>query len=189
MRSRVTKYGAVVLLLMSVLTACPAPPQATPSPANTGPVSSPSESPAASEAVPTHADPLRDKHNSMNSAYGGEVFSYEPPGDMEISEIAYQLTGQVMNYLSGYHEDFSFQITDYEIVPTSDTDWEITWDEEEECWEAWPVVKIAWTGWYGVEGTMPEDQELVLVGDTDGGLGRVKITEENDVYTLTHWPV
>lgn len=134
-----------------------------------------------STPVPIWGPP--DKHWSMKAVYCTESFSYTPPKDMEIEEIAYHLVEQVMDYVSGYHEECSYQITNYEIVSVGD----IEWNDEEVCWVTWPEVKIAWTGWYGIQGMMPENQDLVLVGDTDTGLGRVKIVEENGVYTLTHW--
>lgn len=126
-----------------------------------------------------------DKHWSMRAVYCTESFSYMPPEDMEIEEIAYHLVEQVMDYVSGYHEECSYQITNYEIVSVGD----IKWNDEESCWVTWPEVKIAWTGWYGIQGIMPEDQDLVLVGESDTGLDRVKIVEENGMYTLMCWPV
>lgn len=124
-----------------------------------------------------------EKHSSIMQCLKQQEYEYTPPHNLPINDIVQKLVENMMDNLLVYDSERTFQITDYEIVSIG----QVEWDQNENCWSTWPEIKIAWTGWYSVEGFQPADQEMVSLDDTDGHFFRLKITKDGETYKLILW--
>ena len=177
----------------------PAPPTAsaatTPTPMSTAeplPAYTPTaaQSPEATSAVSPTPFETFIGDDTIFYVIRGNSYKYTPESEsMTVEEIGAQLTAIMLERLKEPDDclNLTYQITDFRNISIAD----IEFVEGENLpyyyayWYAWPKAEIAYTGSYGLlgesDGTEYFNSEDM---DMDRGIGRVRIMDKGDYYTL-----